>query len=537
MNKTININIGGYFFHIDENAYKKLKRYLDAIARSLNDDPQGKNEIIADIEARISELLSEKITDERQVINETQIDEVITIMGQPEDYAEAENDYDQNYSHQQKNKQPKKLFRDGEDKFLGGVCSGLGHYIGLDNIWVRLTFLVLTLAGYGFGFVAYIVLWVLLPEAKTTAEKLQMEGEPVNIDNIEKKIRNEFENISLKIKDGADKISNADYEQLRNKTKSGLQDFIETVGRILTALLKVFSKFMGVILLFLAGVIIISLLFAIFSIGSFEILDIGGDYVHYPPFFYNSMLPKWLLVTALILLIGIPFIVLFIISLRILSPSIKKLGTTTGSILLGLWIVSFSIIGFSGIEYATSNAYEGVQISKQTVVYDKNTPLTIAVKNDNDIYYTENIRHRENAKEVEVKEKKVKYSNDVLINVKKSDTEEVYVEIKRESEGRERKRAKKNATKITYNFRVKDNKLIFDAFFLSNFAHMWKEEEIRITVFIPTGTTVFFDNSSKRFLKSIDNTNDIYKSDMANHHFKMTEKGFECVDCQKNNEK
>ena len=74
MNKTININLGGFFFHIDEIAYQKLKRYLEAVGRSLSDDPQGKNEIISDIEARISELLSERITDARQVINENDIE-------------------------------------------------------------------------------------------------------------------------------------------------------------------------------------------------------------------------------------------------------------------------------------------------------------------------------------------------------------------------------------------------------------------------------------------------------------------------------
>ena len=83
MNKTININLGGFFFHIDESAYQKLRRYLDAISKSLNDDPQGKNEIIADIEARISELLSERITDARQVVNEGDIDEISPLWGSP----------------------------------------------------------------------------------------------------------------------------------------------------------------------------------------------------------------------------------------------------------------------------------------------------------------------------------------------------------------------------------------------------------------------------------------------------------------------
>jgi phage shock protein PspC (stress-responsive transcriptional regulator) len=187
MNKTININLGGFFFHIDEDAYKKLRRYLDSISKSLSDDAQGKNEIIADIEARISELLSEKITDARQVVNEGDIEEIIAIMGQPEDYSDTESAYtDARYSYSRNNTSGKKLFRDGDDKFLGGVAAGIAHYFGVDTIWIRLGLLALFF-GAGFGVLVYIILWILLPEAKTTAEKLQMEGEDVNIDNIEKK--------------------------------------------------------------------------------------------------------------------------------------------------------------------------------------------------------------------------------------------------------------------------------------------------------------------------------------------------------------
>ena len=86
MNKTININLGGIFFHIDEVAYQKLKGYLDAIRRSLSDDPKGRDEIITDIETRIGELLSARVKDARQVVNEQDIDEVIEVMGKPEDY-------------------------------------------------------------------------------------------------------------------------------------------------------------------------------------------------------------------------------------------------------------------------------------------------------------------------------------------------------------------------------------------------------------------------------------------------------------------
>ena len=343
MNKTININLGGFFFHIDESAYQKLRRYLDAISKSLSDDPQGKNEIIADIEARISELLSERIKDSRQVINDNDIEEIIGIMGQPEDYVEAEEGYasENNSSYRRKKGNTKKLFRDGDDKFLGGVAAGFGHYLAIDTIWVRLAFLILGF-GAGFGIPVYIILWILLPEAQTTSEKLQMEGEPVNIDNIEKKIRDEFNLVSEKIKVGAgelsEKISNADFKKHTSRAKSGFQDFLDTFGKLLLAVFKVFGKFIGILLMFVAAMVLLSIVLGGFSMGSFEILGITNDFVSYPLF--ESLLPKWLLSIFIFIAIGVPFFILFMLGLRILSSSVKRLAKATSLSLLGIWIIA-----------------------------------------------------------------------------------------------------------------------------------------------------------------------------------------------------
>ena len=210
MNKTININLGGIFFHIDETAYQKLRRYIDSIRRSLSDDPKGRDEIIADIEQRISELLSEKVTDPRQVVSENDIDEVIAIMGQPEDYMVDEELFSEEsrraYTGERASR--RRLFRDGEDKFLGGVSSGIAYYFDVDVIWIRVAWLIAAF-GFGFGFLLYIILWILLPEARTTAEKLQMEGEPVTITNIEKRVRAEFEDASNRVKGAVDDVTGA----------------------------------------------------------------------------------------------------------------------------------------------------------------------------------------------------------------------------------------------------------------------------------------------------------------------------------------
>jgi phage shock protein PspC (stress-responsive transcriptional regulator) len=541
MNKTININLGGFFFHIDELAFQKLKRYLAAISKSLSDDPQGKNEIIADIEARISELLSEKITDLRQVVNEGDIDDIIDIMGQPEDYTESEASYnDASQSYERNSAAGKKLFRDGDDKFLGGVASGLAHYFNIDTIWIRLGFLALLFGG-GFGIFLYIILWILLPQAKTTAEKLQMEGEPVNIDNIEKKIREEFSNVSEnvrnvanqaseKIKEGASDFSEKISDTFKGKPNknNGLQDLLNTLGSIILVFLKVISKFIGVLIVFIAGAVILSLIIGGFSIGSLEWLNVDG-HLHYPPFFYDAILPKWMLTLCGFLLIGIPFLILFVLGLRILSSSVKQFTKATSLTLFGVWLVALLAIIFTGIEFATSHSNYGQVVEKVSIV--KKGSITLKVMNDDTIYYQNNLRRSARKHEIEIEGIKKTYSNNVKVDVQKSNSDETYLIIQRESKGKSKINARKNAEKIKYNYTIVDNTIVLDAFYISEYKNLWKDEEINITVYIPENTTVYFDSSIKKFLNDVDNKGDIYDEDMANHHFIMTDKTLNCTDC------
>ena len=536
MNKTININLGGFFFHIDERAFEKLRRYLDAISKSLSNDPQGKNEIIADIEARISELLTEKITDERQVVNESDIDDIITIMGQPEDYADTEASYnDDSYTYQSNNSKGKKLFRDGEDKFLGGVAAGIAHYFTIDTIWIRLIFLFTTLAGFGIGVLAYIILWILLPEAKTTAEKLQMEGEAVNIDNIEKKIREEFNNVSNTVKQAAnqasDKLKNGATnfsEKIKEKSKknNGIQDFLDTLGTIIMTFFKIIGKCIGVFLIIFAAAGLIFTIFGAFSVGSLEFLNIDGQFL--PPFFSGSIFPKWLLTTFLFLAFVIPFLILFILGLRILSKNIRKLHKTTSLTLLGLWLIAAFGLGFAGIEFATTHAIDGISISKNNLTLVANDTLTLKVLNDDTVFYKNKLNRRRNYREQIIEEVagEIKiYRNNVTIDVEMSTSDTSYFTIQKTSTGRNRKAAKENSKAIQYRFEVEDNFLILDAFFITDYQNLFKDEEIKITIYLAKGVHIFFDNSSKNFLSDVDNTTNTYDREMAKHYFLMTEAG------------
>jgi len=545
MNKTININLGGFFFHIDESAYHKLNRYLEAISRSLSDDPQGKNEIISDIEARISELLSEKIIDARQVVNENDIDDIINIMGQPEDYAEAEEGYTEpNYSNQRKSSTGKKLYRDGDDKFLGGVASGIAHYFEVDPIWIRLGMVALFF-GAGFGFLVYIILWILLPEAKTTAEKLQMEGEPVNIDNIEKKIREEFTNVSEnirttankaseKLKDGANEFSEKVNQAFQRKPKrnNGFEDFLNALGNIFVAIFKVIGKFIGVILILTASVGLISLLIGVFSIGSLEILNFDEPFfTEIPFFFFESTIPYWVLATFTFILIGVPILLLLILGLRILSSNVKQLKKTVSLTLLGIWLVALFGMIFTGIEFGTSHAYNGSSIEKNNINLIANDTLSVSVINDDAILYKRDLRRSSRTEKIYINDVHKLYSNEIRIDVKSSETGEAYIKIRKFSDGENRQKATKNASQIDYKYTIENGKLILNGFYISEVNHLFKDEGVYVTLYLPENIVLRFEKSAETFLYRVDNKQDIRDSDMVNHYFLMNKDGLNCTDC------
>ncbi len=184
------INLAGMVYNIDEDAYAKLKAYLDRIEGYFSNEEDGKD-ILHDIEARIAEILSIKITQSRQVVTMQEIDEVITIMGEPNDFAGEENQQQTDNSYKQSYR---RMYRDPDSRIIGGVCSGLGAYWNIDPTLVRIVFIILAIFGFA-GVLIYLILWIVLPEATTVAQKLEMRGEPVNVSNISDFIKDEFEHV------------------------------------------------------------------------------------------------------------------------------------------------------------------------------------------------------------------------------------------------------------------------------------------------------------------------------------------------------
>ncbi len=549
MNKTININLGGLFFHIDETAYQKLNKYLNSIRKSLSDDPQGQDEIIKDIESRISELLSEKIVDERQVVSESDIDNIIKIMGQPEDYTIDEEIFNEQPPRSYRRSTSKKLYRDSGDKFLGGVASGTAHYLGIEPIWSRIIWLVVGF-GTGVGFFAYILLWVLLPEARSTAEKLEMEGETVNIDNIEKKIREEFSEISERVKESAnevsgkikdgvndisEKISSADYKKYKSKTKSSLQEFLDTIGTIILTLFKIFAKFVGALIVFISAMVFISLVIGMFSWGSLEYLGFGEQFLQYPPEIFYSTLPHWVIVLFFFFAVAIPFIVLFMLGLKILSSNTKSFGKITKLTLIAIWIISILGLIFSGIDISNRYSASGISTTKENIAIVKNDTLSISMTTNKDLLDTKR-RHRSNSNLKIVTDDGAKklYSNNIGVDVRKSDTDVAYIKIRKQSHGKNSEDANSNAEKLEYQFRLDGKNLRLNNYFLNETRNSigFFNQGIDVILYLPKGTIVYLDSSTRNYLDDVSNVQNIYDRSMIKHHYIMGESELDCIDCK-----
>ena len=193
MKKTLTINLGGTVYHIDEDAYHLLDNYLANLRIHFRRE-EGAEEIVHDMELRISELFADRLNEGKQVITIEDVEEIIARMGKPEELS-GEGNGETSGSEKTKGTTIRRLFRDPDNKVLGGVASGLAAYMGWDVTWVRIILLVLGFFVHGV-ILAYIIAWIIIPMAHTAPEKLAMKGAAINVENIGKTVTDGFEKVN-----------------------------------------------------------------------------------------------------------------------------------------------------------------------------------------------------------------------------------------------------------------------------------------------------------------------------------------------------
>ncbi len=215
MKKTISVNIKGVSFTIEEDAYELLQDYLDRLEKTLGNQ-DGSKEIIEDIEIRIAELFSERLSTSKTVVELADVEQILANLGKPEDFVEFdEEEESQNkkaYAESNPKGSEKRLFRDEENATIAGVCAGIANYFNMDVVIIRIIFVIILLFA-GFGFPLYIILWIAIPKARNTIDRLRMKGRPITVENV----KTEVEYAAEKVKDSsrrfAKKVDSSDYKR------------------------------------------------------------------------------------------------------------------------------------------------------------------------------------------------------------------------------------------------------------------------------------------------------------------------------------
>ena len=529
MNQTVTANISGIIYHIDVDAYEQLKAYLNKI-RSYFKDAEESKEIMTDIEARIAELFNSNISNENQVISEKNVKDMIDIMGRPEQYFDEEEKTSQDQdkgsdkfkSETNDFKSPRRLFRDPDDRVLGGVASGIGAYLGIDPVWLRLFFIIMLFMGFGFLF--YIILWIIIPEARTAAEKLQMKGAPVNIENIGKS----FEEGANKVNE---KISNLNKGRFGKNLESFLHSVFSVLGTLLKGLFKVFGKLLGfafvIFGIFFAIIFIGSLLssdvvyaFTSNGIFSFESYDFFGT-------LFTSELQYNIASYGLMLVLGIPIIALLLGGIRLLFNIKGNFGI--GVALAILWTVGLVACTLISIQLATefksnSEIIEEINVNgefEQVIISmdEENIPGNQVINIEGDDFF------------ITMDDEKIYYGYPIL-NIEKSKSDRAYVEVAKLSHGGSKKKAIDNARSIEYYIIQDENLLSFSPCIEISKKNRIRGQQVEMTLYIPEKMVIYLDPSIENLIYDIKNVTDTHDSDMLGENWIMLEDGLTCLDCE-----
>ncbi len=536
MNKILNINLGGYPLTIDEDAYEYLESYLGSIRRRFSES-DGRDEILTDIESRLGELISQNMG-RRTIVMLPDVESAVQVMGKPEEFGADPIDNHRSMGGATTSRSSlrtgRRLFRDEEDATVGGVCSGLAAYFGIqDPIWMRLIFVLLFFVSVGFWVPVYILLWILVPPAKTAADRLAMRGEPVNVDNIAKEIEVGFDRFGKKVNEFGESVKK------KNGTASGERSFgnavaggVSVLGRMFGFFLKFVAKF-GILILMAIGLAMFVALVVSWVVGIWSAFSFA-PHLHYFSPYSNTTTYFW--VTNLFLVLSIPIVGLILLFVRALfkSRTPRWLSATLGAV-WGINMVSLvmlSVFGFRGFrtQNFTSKTMELNGINSDTLrvegLGESNDDFHIGYNDDIDDWdFPGKWQNDKLTLQVPVDIRVVKSKNGQFRVV-----QNVYARGKNDTE------ALMNATQIGYDLTQTGNVLKVPLGMELEKGQRWRNQKVRIFIEMPEGKSVVFDE--KIYHHAAADMDDYAKGNDRNYIsrtpgrvFKMTNNGLACTEC------
>lgn len=516
MKKTIKVSLGGLTYNIDEDAFAILENYINTLKQRLINDKEGK-EIVQDIEERISELFAEKKGIAESISIEL-VNQVLEILGNPDEIAsEPENRTSSNKRYHSN----KRLFRDPERSYIAGVCSGLGEYFGTDPVVMRIVFLILALFD-GVGIVLYTILWIAVPRAITPRQKLEMKGEPLNISNIEKTIREESSQIN------------------HNIQKSGFRGFLESmvyiIGRCAYWFIQIMLVIVKVIAIIIAVTLIVTMLIALFAL--VNVIFFGGLLFHGAfPMIHGIPLGEvitsifefgssiWLTI-PIFLVVAIPIFALLYIGIRILFH-FRARDRFIGLVAAAIWVFSIVVLAFA--IYSQAQSFMVRKNVSETVTFEQKINqsgyLRVQAIDRSDSLFSAS------PNVIEIDEYTLAKVNGrtfitgrPTITIEKTSKKFPELEIIRKARGANKLAAELNAKSIRYNYTLKDSILNFDSYFTLPAGEKWKLQELVINLQIPENYKVYIDGSMENLLNPHQPMSDYWPSEMIERKWEMKEK-------------
>jgi len=536
MNKTVNINLAGIIFHVDEDAYGRLSGYLQALKAKFAGEPGG-DEIIADVEARMAELFQDRTGDSKQVITRVDVDEVIAVLGEPEDYEDIDEEGSSTSSHEgasyakastsSERKGRRRIFRNPDDAIIGGVAGGLGAYFNIDPVFIRLIF-VLSFFGWGTGFLLYLVLWIIIPEAKTTAEKLEMRGEDVNLNNIERSIKDEIENLKDRLNDlGSDAGKTA--RKGASASKRGIDRLVDLLVATIRVFVKVVLAIVGFSLIIAAISLIAALVGTMFGASMWFVswpdpglAGIGFMQIQDLLFLDNGHF--WLTALGLLFVILAPLVGIIALGARLLFsvPKLSKMTNTVLSVLFGAGVI-MTIIGAIrlGADFDDGGRY--------TVEFD--VPVTtesiMIVGGSDDI---SDMLQYDRSVFLDISEDRI-HTRNVHFDIERAAGSKAKLQVRQYARGSNKWEARKRAELINYDVKIDSGRIELPNHLDFPIDEKWRNQELFVTLFLPKGASVYLDESAISVIDDIDNTTNTWDWDMVNHTWQMNNLGLSCMDC------
>ena len=579
MKKVININFQGRVIPIEESAYDILKQYIESLAKYFANE-EGKEEIINDIEGRIAELFGEVLKKGSTCVTDEDVNTIIASMGRPEDFDDdeanvhaqlnsEEKTQSQSSSSQQQSSagtnEHRRLFRDENNKILGGVCSGLANYFNIDPVIMRIIFLI-TLFGAGFGFITYIILWIVvpssastvigsprkrlfrssdekviagvcsglaqyfnisviiprllfiipflsftfrifhwnwwwdfphflsfsfspgalfvyiilwlvIPEAKSAADKLEMKGEKVDLNNIKSTIQSDLEGFGKKAKQWGSEIGETVAEkgkQFGTEAATVAKKSSRGFGDIIALIFKIFAYF-------IIGVVVFAVVVALFSIG---VVFTGLTPIK--PFIISDGWQEIFAMGTLLFFIWVPVIGIITLIIRRITKMRRNSRLIRFSFIalwtLG-WICFISFIASVTDDFKYNNhPYEESIILSNPAINKLEISAPYSLK-----YY--NRRWFKLEPFASFDEDSVFVQN-VKIRIVKSTTDSFNVVLVRLANGSSKKEADINASKIKYDIIQQDSLLKLDKGITITKDQKFRNQHIILTVAVPVGKKI-----------------------------------------------